>query len=208
MPRGIPAGRGAAGARGTPRRGAVGAAPRRGMPRGLATRDMRGLASLVIFLTNLLIGFLLALAADQPPPPLSFARRPRHNRPPWSGPFFLRRDKSSLPIASVYCHSEPPARLRRRLWCWCWCWCRGCRGLLLQPPPCLLDRDDVGRPEPPVAAMPRDTQAHTLLLREHQLPPEGIRVSDTTLICTQDHSSITHFLDSRFFKRESFRESI
>src|SRR6516165_6944664 len=96
MPRGIPAGRGAAGARGTPRRGAVGAAPRRGMPRGLATRDMRGLASLVIFLTNLLIGFLLALAADQPPPPLSFARRPRHNRPPWADPFFLRRDKSSL----------------------------------------------------------------------------------------------------------------
>ena len=38
MPRGIPAD--AAGARGTPRRGAVGAAPRRGMPRGLATRDM------------------------------------------------------------------------------------------------------------------------------------------------------------------------
>src|SRR5215468_9080649 len=62
MPRGIPAGRGAAGARGMPRRGAVGAAPRRDMPRGLATRDMRGLASLVIFLTNLLIGFLLALA--------------------------------------------------------------------------------------------------------------------------------------------------
>jgi hypothetical protein len=145
--------------------------------------------------------------ADQPPPPLSFARRPRHNRPPWAGPFFLRRDKSSLPIASVYCHSEPPARLRRRLWCWCWCWCRGCRGLLLQPPPCLLDRDDVGRPEPPVAAMPRDTQAHTLLLREHQLPPEGIRVSDTTSICTQDHSSITHFLDSRSL-RESLLESL
>src|SRR5262249_11640591 len=131
-----------------------------------------------------------------------------HNRLRCLAPFFLRRDNSPLPIASVYCHSEPPARLRRRLWCWCWCWCRGCRGLLLQPPPCLLDRDDVGRPEPPVAAMPRDTQAHTLLLREHQLPPEGIRVSDTTLICTQDHSSITHFLDSRFFKRESFRESI
>jgi hypothetical protein len=46
-----------------PRRGAVGAAPRRGMPRGLATRDMRGLASLVIFLTNLLIGLLLAFAS-------------------------------------------------------------------------------------------------------------------------------------------------
>jgi hypothetical protein len=28
------------------------------------------------------------------------------NRPPWAGPSFLRRDKSSLPIASVYCHSE------------------------------------------------------------------------------------------------------
>ena len=57
MPRGIPAGRGAAGARGTPRRGAVGAAPRRSMPRGLATRDMRGLASLVTCLANLLIVF-------------------------------------------------------------------------------------------------------------------------------------------------------
>ena len=33
------------------------------MPRGLATRDMRGLASLVIFLTNLLIGLLLAFAS-------------------------------------------------------------------------------------------------------------------------------------------------
>jgi hypothetical protein len=40
-----------------PRRGAVGAAPRRGMPRGLATRDMRGLASLVTCLANLLIVF-------------------------------------------------------------------------------------------------------------------------------------------------------
>src|SRR5215831_9660537 len=47
--------------------------------------------------------------ADWPPPPLSFALRPRRNRPPWAGPFFLRRDKTSLPIASVYCHSEPPA---------------------------------------------------------------------------------------------------
>src|SRR5262249_50179072 len=46
MPRGIPAGRGAAGARGTPRRGAGGGAPRRGMPRGFATRGMRGLAGL------------------------------------------------------------------------------------------------------------------------------------------------------------------
>jgi hypothetical protein len=35
-----------------------GAAPGRGMARGLVTRDMvRGLASLIIFLTNLLIGF-------------------------------------------------------------------------------------------------------------------------------------------------------
>ena len=40
-----------------PRRGAVGAAPRRDMPRGLATRDMRGLASLVTCLANLLIVF-------------------------------------------------------------------------------------------------------------------------------------------------------
>src|SRR5262252_3268683 len=47
--------------------------------------------------------------ADQPPPPLSFALRPRRNRPPWAGPSFLRRDKSSLPIASVHCLSEPPA---------------------------------------------------------------------------------------------------
>jgi hypothetical protein len=56
--------------------------------------------------------------------------------------------------------------------------------------------------------MPGNPQPNTLLLREHQLPPEGIRVSDTTLICTQDHSSITHFLDSRFFKRESLLESL
>src|SRR5262249_28805474 len=47
--------------------------------------------------------------ASSPPLPLSPALRQRRNRPPWAGPFFLRRDKSSLPITSVYCHSEPPA---------------------------------------------------------------------------------------------------
>src|SRR5262249_55824625 len=49
--------------------------------------------------------------ADWPPLPLSHALRPRCNRQPWAGPFFLRRDKSSLPIASVCCHSAPPAHL-------------------------------------------------------------------------------------------------
>src|SRR5262249_13411471 len=51
----------------------------------------------------------LISSVNRPPFPLSHALRQRPNHPPWAGPSFLRRDKSSLPIASVYCHSEPPA---------------------------------------------------------------------------------------------------
>src|SRR5262249_33433846 len=51
----------------------------------------------------------LISSVSKPSLPLSHALRPRRNHPPWAGPSFLRRDKSSLPIASVYCHSEPPA---------------------------------------------------------------------------------------------------